>query len=100
MSEVTKKLQRMIAQAQGFAKDAPLEALARAQLALRESEAALATAPAAEREQLAALKAIAASRVETYQAQLSGWNKGVRERSDTFETHEQERLEQAIPTKI
>ncbi|MFT3927904.1 MAG: hypothetical protein QM778_35580 [Myxococcales bacterium] len=99
MSEVTQKLQRMLAQAQGFSRDAPLEAVARAQLAVREAEQALASAHGSEREQLIALKAIAESRVERYGQELSGWTKGVEERANLFETHEQQRIEQPIPSK-
>jgi|GEM_PF-5765323 len=100
MSEVTQKLQRMLAQAQGFSQEAPLEAVARAQLAVREAERALTHAQGAEREQLQALRAIAASRVETYSARLSGWTKGVEARANLFETHEQQRIEQPIPPKV
>jgi uncharacterized membrane protein len=100
MSEVTQKLQRMLAQAQGFAADAPLEAVARAQLAVKEAEQALTKAQGTEREQLLALRAIATSRVEKYENQLSGWTKGVEERADLFESNEQARIEQPIPPKV
>jgi hypothetical protein len=99
MSEVTQKLQRMLAQAQGFASQAPLEALARAELAAREAQAALETATGAERERLGSLHAIALSRVEQYGALLADWSAGVRQRADLFEHHEMERLEQPIPSK-
>ncbi len=103
MSDVTQKLQRMLAQAQGFSQDGtPPEAVARAKLALQESERALAGAHGTEREQLSALRAIAASRVEKYEAELASWLKGVAQRADLFETNEQERLIQPVPgtTKV
>ena len=100
MSEVTQKLQRMLAQAQGFSADAPLEAVARAELAVKEAERALATAQGTEQEQLIALRAIAASRVEKYKNQLSGWLEGVEQRADLFESNEQARIEQPIPPKV
>jgi hypothetical protein len=100
MSEVTEKLQRMLAQAQIFSQEQiPLEAVARAKLAVRESEQALETATGPEREQLIALRAIAASRAERYEAQRSSWTKGVAERANQFELSEQEKLKQPIATK-
>jgi hypothetical protein len=99
MSEVIEKLQRMLAQAQGFSRDAPLEAVARAKLAAREADAALAGSSGHEYEQIHALKVMALSRVELYEGRLTGWTEGVRDRADLFETHEQQRLEQPIPSK-
>jgi hypothetical protein len=100
MSELTDKLQRMLAQAQGFAKDAPLEALTRAQLAAKEAAAALPAASGEEREVLESLHAMAVSRSEKYQAVLGGWSETVRERANLFATHERERLAQPIPPKV
>jgi hypothetical protein len=100
MSEVIKKLQRMLAQAQGFAEDAPLEAVERAKLAVREADRALAQASGDEADQIQALKAMAASRVSLYGGELSGWTESVRDRANLFEEHEQERLASPIRSKI
>jgi hypothetical protein len=99
MSDVIQKLQRMLAQAQVFAKEAPLEAVARAQQAAREAEAALSDASGKEREELELLRAMALMRAEKYEARLEGWTRGVQERAELFTTHESQRLQQAIPSK-
>jgi hypothetical protein len=98
MSEVTQKLQRMLAQAQGFSQDTPREAVARAELAVQEADSALTTAQGTEREQLLTLRAMAAARVENYGAQLANWTRGVQQRADLFESNEQDRLKQPIPS--
>jgi hypothetical protein len=90
----------MLAQAQGFAKDTPLEALTRAQLAAKEAAAALETAAGEEREELENLHAIAISRVEKYETLLASWTMRVRERADLFSTHEKQRLANPIPPKL
>jgi hypothetical protein len=97
MSEVTQKLKYMLVQAQMFAADAPLEALARAELAVREAKAALHAGHGIDRDQLTSLLAIAQSRVELYGARLSKWTAGVQERADLFEENEMQRLEQPLP---
>jgi hypothetical protein len=100
MSEVTKKLRRMLAQAQGFAKDAPLEALARVQLAAREAEAALATANGDERAELETLRALAHSRADKYAAAFAHWQAEVEARAARFGAHERSVLQEPIPPKI
>ena len=100
MSDVTEKLQRMLAQAQIFSQEqVPLEAVARAKLAIREADQALLAVSGPEREQLIALRAIAASRAERYEAERASWTKGVAERANQFEVNEQEKLKQPISTK-
>lgn len=101
MSEVISKLKRMLAQSQGFLGDAPLEAVARAELAVREADKAIAgTADVQEREQLVGLRAIAASRVEKYRAANQAWSAENQARADLFAENEQLRLEQPIAGKL
>jgi len=100
MSETIQKLSRALSQAQTFAKDTPLEALARAQLVLRQANAAKAHAAGTEAEQLASIAAMAASNIEKYQAQVASWDDGVRARAALFHKHEVERLQQPIASKI
>ncbi len=100
MSETIQKLQRALSQAQTFLHDAPLEALARAQLVAREAEAALGDVPTADRAQIEELLAMAVSRVRKYEQQVARWDKGVRLRAELFHTHEVERLQRPIASKI
>ncbi len=107
MSETIQKLQHALSQAQTFASDTPLEALARAQLVVREAEAALASAPAlaidlggGERADLEELLARAEARVRQYEALVASWDKGVRVRAELFHSHEVERLQRPIASKI
>ncbi len=104
MREMIQKLQRALSQAQMFAQDTPLEALARARLVASEAQAALtsagAKADAAECEQLASIAAMATSRITQYEAVVAGWDHGVRERAELFHTHEVERLQRPIASKI
>lgn len=103
MSETISKLHRALSQAQTFAKEAPLEALSRAQLVVRHAELALNGASAVspdERAELEELHAMAVSRVRRYEAQVAGWDQGVRARAELFQTHEVERLQRPIAAKI
>lgn len=100
MSEVINKLRRMLAQAQGFAEDAPLEALARARLAVQEARAAAAAASGAEREELEGLATLAERRVAKYEARLAEWTASVQARAAAFEAHERESLQRALPAKV
>ena len=100
MSDTIQKLQRALSQAQTFAHDAPLEALARAQLVVREAEAALTNVDAEQREQIEELHAMAVSRVRKYEGQVARWDKGVRVRAELFHMHEVERLQRPIALKI
>jgi len=99
MSELRDQITRMLSQSQGFAGTAPLEAVARAQLAQRTAVAALPRLHGEELSEIHALLAIAKSRVERYQAGLAAWSESVRERQELFTQHERERLQNPIPTK-
>jgi hypothetical protein len=100
MSELTDRLKRMLAQAQGFANDAPLEAVSRAQLAVRTATAALPSLAGAEHDEVASLLSLARTRVERYQATYDSWDESVRDRAALFAQHERERLAQPIPPKV
>lgn len=103
MREIIQKLQRALSQAQTFAKDTPLEALARARSVARDAQAALvgaAKATSEERAQLSSIASMAASRISQYEAVVAGWDHGVRERAQLFHTHEVERLQRPIAGKI
>lgn len=100
MSELTIRVRRMLSQAQTFAKDAPLEALSRAQLALRTASAALAQASEEERPELQTLCELAETRSERYQAVLASWSTQVRERSELYNENERQRLQQPLPQKV
>jgi hypothetical protein len=100
MSELTNRVRRMLSQAQTFAKDAPLEALSRAQLALRTASASLAQASEDERLELQTLCELAETRSERYQVVLASWSAGVRERSELYNQHERQRLQQPLPQKV
>jgi len=104
MREIIQKLQRALSQAQTFAKQTPPEALARTRLVAREAQAALASmdakAVAHEREQLTSILAMANLRIGQYEAVVAGWDHSVRERAELFHTHEVERLQRPIASKI
>lgn len=100
MSETIQKLSRALAQAQTFAKEAPLEAVSRARLVQKQAHAEMAHAKADDAEQLASIAALAASRVAKYEAIVASWDHGVRERAELFHTHEVERLQRPIASKI
>lgn len=100
MSELTNRVRRMLSQAQTFAKDAPLEALSRAQLALRTARAALVQASEEERPALQTLCELAENRSERYQAVLARWSTQVRERAELYNEHERQRLQQPLPQKV
>ena len=100
MSELTNRVRRMLSQAQTFAKDAPLEALSRAQLALRTASAALPQASEEERPELQTLCELAETRSERYRAGLDSWSAQVRARNELFNQNERDRLQQPLPKKI
>jgi hypothetical protein len=100
MSELTDRFTRLLYQAQVFVKDAPLEAIARAQLVEREASAALPGLRGEEHDAVSSLLALARSRVERYQASYEAWETSVRERAALFAQHERERLQQPLPSKI
>lgn len=100
MSELTNRVRKMLSQAQTFVTDAPLEALSRAQLALRTARAGLASAGDAEREELQRQCELAEARSERYQAALAAWSARIRERAELYTRHERERLQLPMRSKI
>lgn len=100
MSELTNQLRRMLSQAQKFVTDAPLEAVSRAQLALRTARAGLAKASAEERAELDTLIELAETRIERYSQALSQWSGGVRARADLYNANERKRLAEPLPPKV
>lgn len=100
MSALIDNLRRMLAQAQGFARDAPLEALARAGRAVSEGNKALGTTSGEEREELESLLELAKSRVVKYEARLAEWRAEVVSRAAVYLTHERERLERPLAPKL
>lgn len=100
MSEFVGRMQRALAQAKGFTEDAPLEAVARTELVVRELEAALPSAPHTERAELEALRALAVRRLETYRALEQTFRKEATTRANLFGQHERERLADALPVKV
>ncbi len=100
MSEVVERMQRALTQAQMFAKDTPLEAEGRAELVVKQIEAALETAPRAERDELKRLLELARTRVTKYQAAYAQFTREAAERARLFQQHERERLLHVIPTKV
>jgi hypothetical protein len=100
MSELTDQVRRMLSQAQKFVTDAPLEAVSRAQLALKTARAALPSASLDERAQLETLIELAETRIERYGQALASWSQGVRTRQDEYTTNERKRLQQPLPPKV
>lgn len=100
MSELTDQVRRMLNQAQKFAADAPLEAVSRAQRALRTAQAALAEPGAGESAELRTLIELAETRLGRYEQQLAGWSDEVRARAELFQQNERERLQKPLPPKV
>jgi F0F1-type ATP synthase membrane subunit b/b' len=100
MSELTNQVRRMLSQAQKFVTDAPLEAVSRAQLALRTARAALATAAAEERAELETLIELAETRIERDGQALSRWSGTVRARADLYNHNERKKLAEPLPPKV
>lgn len=100
MSELTNQVRRMLTQAQKFVKDAPLEAVSRAQLALRTAHAALGNATGDERAQWLTLIELAETRIERYEQALSSWSGEVRVRAGEFLDNERKRLQLPLPPKV
>ena len=100
MSELTNQLRRMLSQAQKFVTDAPLEAVSRAQLALRTARAGLASAGAEERAELGTLIELAETRLERYSLAWTQWAGSVRARADEYTDNERKRLQQPLPPKV
>ena len=100
MSEAIQILRRMLAQAQRFADETPLEAVARAKTVRKEAVALFAGATGEERAELEEIASIAASRIEQYEQRLAAWQAEVRERAQQFVRNEHAVLDQPIPPKI
>jgi hypothetical protein len=100
MSEAIEKLRRMLAQAQKFAIETPMEAVARIKLVQSEASALLSTARGDEREDLESILAMAKARRENYERELKAWDSEVRQRADQFVANEQARLGHPLPRKI
>jgi hypothetical protein len=91
MSELTSRLRRMLSQAQGFAEDAPMEALARAKLLVHEAHAAAALAAEDERDEVLGLLQLARKRVARYEAKVEAFQKANTERAELFSSNEKQR---------
>jgi hypothetical protein len=100
MSDVINQVRKMLSQAHKFVSDAPLEAVSRAQLALRTARAALGSAGPAERAELETLIELAETRAERYAAALAHWSSTVRARADAFVENERTRLTLPLPPKV
>lgn len=100
MSELTDRLRRMLSHAQDFAKDAPLEAVARVRDAAAFAREALPRASAEERAEVASLLELAEAREAAYQAAFERWSREVKARAELFQQHERERLQQPLPRKV
>lgn len=100
MSELTNKVRKMLSQAAGFVKDAPLEAVSRAKLAHSTALEGVKTAQGEDRATLQTLAEVATARLERYELILSAWAGEVRQRADLFGQHERERLQQPMPPKV
>ena len=100
MSELTDRLRRMLAQAQVFVGDAPMEAVARAKLLVREANAALSVAGDVERDEVHAILQLARKLVAKYEARLEAFQSENAQRAALIHQHEMERLTQPIPAKV
>ncbi len=98
--ETVEQLRRALSQAQTFVGDAPLEALARARRVVHEANAALRDAEGEQREEFASIAAQGASRVATYETAVAAWSRTVRDRAELFHSHEVQRLQRPIASKI
>jgi hypothetical protein len=99
MSELISHLRRMLSQAQMFANDAPMEAVARAKLLVHEAHEGLAHVSEVERDEVLAILQLARKRVARYEQKLAAFQGTVEERAALFLKHEHERLQQSIPSK-
>jgi hypothetical protein len=100
MSELTSRLRRMLAQAEGFTTDAPMEALARAKLLAHEAHAALSLAGDAERDEVLSILSMAKKRIAKYEQKVETFQGANHRRAAQFDTNEQQRLQQPIPLKV
>ena len=86
MSELTSRLRRMLAQAEGFTTDAPMEALARAKLLVHEAHAALSLASDAERDEVLSILSMAKKRIVKYEQKLETFQGANHQRAALFDT--------------
>jgi len=100
MSELTNRVRRMVSQAHGFVKDAPLEAVSRAKEAMLAARVGAETATGEERDELSQLHDLAEARLPRYEAALATWTGSVRERADLFHKNEVQRLQQPLPPRV
>lgn len=100
MSELTNRVRRMLSQARGFVKDAPLEAVSRTKQAMAVARAGLDAAVGADRSELSQLLELAESRLPRYEQELAAWAGTVRERAEQFRQNEVDRLQQPLPPKV
>lgn len=100
MSELTNKVRRMLAQAQKFVTEAPLEAVSRTQLALRTATDGLSGASAEERAELKMLIEQAETSLARSEEALAAWSGEVRARAQTYTENERKRLQQPLPPKV
>jgi hypothetical protein len=96
MSELTSRLRRMLSQAQGFAEDAPMEALARTKLLVHEAHASVALAGEHEREEVLGILQLARKRVARYEAKVQAFQKANAERAALFQRNEEQRYVSAV----
>ena len=97
MSELTDRLKRMLSQAQVFATDAPMEAVARAKLLAHDAHAALSAVSDGERDEVLSLLQLARKRVTKYEAAVAAFQAANKERQDLLYRNEMHRLTQPIP---
>jgi hypothetical protein len=86
----------MLAQTQGFAEDAPMEALARAKLLVHEAHASVALAGEDEREEVLSILQLARKRVARYEGKVQAFQKANAERAALFQHHEEARYAGAV----
>ncbi len=96
MSELTSRLRRMLSQAQGFAEDAPMEALARAKLLVHEAHASLVLAGEDERDEVLSILQLARKRVARYEGKVQAFQKANAERAALFQRNETQRYASAV----
>jgi hypothetical protein len=100
MSELTDRLRRMLAQTQVFVGDAPMEAVARGQLLVREANAALSVAGDVERDEVHAILQLARKMVAKYEARVATFQTANAERAALLHRNEMDRLARPLPAKV
>jgi hypothetical protein len=90
----------MLSQAQVFVGDAPMEALARAQLLVREANAAHSVASDVERDEVHAILSLARKLVTKYEGRLAAFQADNAQRAALLRANEMERLQRPMPAKV